>query len=191
MHFSQAKEIAMCRAHEHGKVPLTRREHVNHVIESHWTFVSILEISRVTWIIIEMWTLYNHCWNVCRWRRSLCDRCHSLKGMTLHKVKSMQIKSDIATTKMLEMNKYNWGGIGIHLKRHNWVRELEASWVSRIHETLVDDYLVASSVDLLTSPGLVILLKLELQQDWIELRLTYLAELWIRLLSYLFIENCS
>ena len=31
-----------------GKVPLTRREHVNHVTEGHGTIGSILEISRLT-----------------------------------------------------------------------------------------------------------------------------------------------
>ena len=28
-------------------------------------------MSRVTWIIIEMWTLYNHCWTNCRCRRRI------------------------------------------------------------------------------------------------------------------------
>ena len=46
----------MHRAQNNRKLPLTRREHVNHVTEGHWTIVSILEISWVTWIIIEMWT---------------------------------------------------------------------------------------------------------------------------------------
>ena len=46
----------MHRTQKDGKVPLTRREHVNHAFEGHWTIVSLLEISRVTWIIIEMWT---------------------------------------------------------------------------------------------------------------------------------------
>ena len=34
MHFGQAREFAMHRA-QIKKVPLTRREHVNHVIEGH------------------------------------------------------------------------------------------------------------------------------------------------------------
>ena len=33
-----------------------------------------MEISWLTWIIIEMWTLYNLCWSICRWRRSMSDR---------------------------------------------------------------------------------------------------------------------
>ena len=36
------------------KIPLTRKQHVNHVIEGHQTIVSTLKISRVTRIIIEM-----------------------------------------------------------------------------------------------------------------------------------------
>ena len=35
MRFSQAERIAMYRTHNDGKVPLTRREHVNHEIEGH------------------------------------------------------------------------------------------------------------------------------------------------------------
>ena len=35
MHFSQAREFAMHRAQNKRKVPLTRREHVNHVTEGH------------------------------------------------------------------------------------------------------------------------------------------------------------
>ena len=41
-------------AQNRRKVPLTRREHVNHVIEGHGTIVLILETSRVTQIFIEM-----------------------------------------------------------------------------------------------------------------------------------------
>ena len=48
MHFSQAEQFAMHRAQNNRKVPLTCREHVNHVIEGHRIIVSILEISRVT-----------------------------------------------------------------------------------------------------------------------------------------------
>ena len=35
MQFSQAKEFAMHRAQHNRKLPLTRREHVNHVTEGH------------------------------------------------------------------------------------------------------------------------------------------------------------
>ena len=35
MHFSQAREFAMHRAQNDRKVPLTRGEHVRHVIEGH------------------------------------------------------------------------------------------------------------------------------------------------------------
>ena len=45
------------------------------------------------------------------------------------------------------------------------VRELEEGWVSQRQEKLLDDYVVASKVDLRTSPRLMIWL--ELQQDWI------------------------
>ena len=48
MHFSQAERFAMYRTQNDGKVPLTRREHVNHVSEGYWIIISILEISRVT-----------------------------------------------------------------------------------------------------------------------------------------------
>ena len=48
MQFSQAEQFAMHCAQKDGKVPLTRREHVNHVTEGQRTIVSILEISRVT-----------------------------------------------------------------------------------------------------------------------------------------------
>ena len=54
MHFSEAKEFAMHRAQNKRKVPPTRREHVNHVFAGHWIIVSILEISWVIRIIIEM-----------------------------------------------------------------------------------------------------------------------------------------
>ena len=71
------------------------------------------------------------------------------------KSKACKQKGDIGTTKMRAMNKYNWGGID-----DNRVRELEESWVSRRQETILEVYVVASSVDLLTSPGLMIWLKL-------------------------------
>ena len=48
MHFSQAERFAMYRTQNDGKVPLTHRQHVNHVIEGHGTIISILEIYRVT-----------------------------------------------------------------------------------------------------------------------------------------------
>ena len=35
MHFNQAEQFAMHRAQNDRKVPLTRREHVNHAIEGH------------------------------------------------------------------------------------------------------------------------------------------------------------
>ena len=36
MHFSQAERFAMhCAQKDDRKVPLTRREHVNHVVEGH------------------------------------------------------------------------------------------------------------------------------------------------------------
>ena len=35
MQFSQAREFAVHRAQTDRKVPLTRREHVNHVVEGH------------------------------------------------------------------------------------------------------------------------------------------------------------
>ena len=35
MHFSQARKFAMHRAQSDRKVPLTRGEHVNHVIKGH------------------------------------------------------------------------------------------------------------------------------------------------------------
>ena len=35
MQFSQAKEFAIHRAQNNRKLPLTRREHVNHVVEGH------------------------------------------------------------------------------------------------------------------------------------------------------------
>ena len=54
MHFSQADRFAMHRTQKDGKVPLTRREHVNHVTEGHGKIVSILERSWVTRIIIDM-----------------------------------------------------------------------------------------------------------------------------------------
>ena len=42
-------------AHQRAeKVPLTRREHVNHAFEGHLIIVSILEVSWVTRILIEM-----------------------------------------------------------------------------------------------------------------------------------------
>ena len=48
-----------------------------------------MEISWLTWIIIEMWTLHNLCWSICRWRRSMSGRnitrelpCHKRTGTT-------------------------------------------------------------------------------------------------------------
>ena len=35
MHFSQAERFAMHRAHKDRKVPLTRREHINQLVEGH------------------------------------------------------------------------------------------------------------------------------------------------------------
>ena len=35
MHFSQVERFAMHCAQKEGKVPLTRIEHVNHVVEGH------------------------------------------------------------------------------------------------------------------------------------------------------------
>ena len=35
MHFNQVERFAMYCAQKEGKVPLTRIEHVNHVIEGH------------------------------------------------------------------------------------------------------------------------------------------------------------
>ena len=48
MQFSQAERFVMYRFQNDGKVTLTRREHVTHVIEGHGTIVSILKLSWVT-----------------------------------------------------------------------------------------------------------------------------------------------
>ena len=55
MQFSQEERFAMHRTQNEEKVPLTRREHVNHVVEGHWTIVSIIEI-----ILLDL----NYYWNV-------------------------------------------------------------------------------------------------------------------------------
>ena len=68
----------------------------------------------------------------------------------------------------------------------NRVRETEGSWVLRRQETLLEVYVFASSVELLTSQGLVIWLKLELQQvliapnvpGWIEICLWLYLFYW-------------
>ena len=71
----------------------------------------MLKKSRVTWIIIEMWTS-DKMWISCRWRRSMSGRnmtralpCHKRNEITWF-IKACKKKSDIGTTKMRLMNKY-------------------------------------------------------------------------------------
>ena len=220
MHFSQTREFAMHRAQNKRKVPLTCREHENHVTEGHWTIVSILEISRLTWIIIEMWTLYNYCWIICRWRRSMSGR-NITRELPCH-------KRDKTTWSQKHANKR---ATSVQQKCGRWPNiieaELENTWIGRTEleswnqvESRGGKILVRINTRVSRQAGKRTRRRLSLAEtrdtsrlrcrqqkrltdksgtcdfgwSWsfnkIELRLTHLAESWIRLLLYPLTENC-
>ena len=113
----------MRRAQIKRKVPLTRREHVSQVIEGHWIIVSILVISWVTWIVIEMWTLYKYSWIICR-RILTSDVAMPYKEEVSMKVKhasKLQVPTPIN-----ENVRYDTMWKCDHRKHARWINYIEA-----------------------------------------------------------------
>ena len=122
----------------------TSRKHVNYVVEGHWVIVSTFEISWGTWITMEI-TLQTSFWAICHWPQRIFVILRGVCHATKRYVKTCKLTMPTPNTeianfdtkwrcnhpKRVRETKTRKGGNETEARRHNRVKELEASWVSR------------------------------------------------------------